>query len=323
MDWCVFGMAYGWLIIGKVNCSLFKGRLKMKELFGLTSAFRMFSILPCWGENSTKYGRVLVWSPLVGFIISLLCTVPCAFIMWTVCGGHPSTFIEPHTDPNPRWAILYPLAAVLGAILYVGLEAFLTRAFHLDGLADTFDGWGGGWNKEDTLKIMRDHNIGTFGTVALIITLLVKVASVAILLLCFGLRELVLIPVLARFFMVAQAAFNKYAREGEESLAGSVVKDVKWLHVALAAITVMYIFDGSNLIGNSWLKLQFYWYPIVGHLDNSYLCLALGVILTWLIALISRRRLEGITGDILGATVELNEALMLWGAALATLIFWT
>ncbi|HBM96106.1 TPA: hypothetical protein DD394_00875, partial [bacterium UBP9_UBA11836] len=120
----------------------------------------MFSILPCWGENSTKYGRVLVWSPLVGLVISLLCTLPCAFIMWTVCGGSPSDVLTPSTEMLPRVAILCPLAAVLGAILYVGLEAFLTRAFHLDGLADTFDGWGGGWNKEDTLKIMRDHNIG-------------------------------------------------------------------------------------------------------------------------------------------------------------------
>lgn len=293
----------------------------MKELFGLTSAFRMFSILPCWGENSTKYGRVLVWSPLVGLVISLLCTLPCAFIMWTVCGGSPSDVLAPSTEVPSRVAILYSLAAVLGAILYVGLEAFLTRAFHLDGLADTFDGWGGGWNKEDTLKIMRDHNIGTFGTVALISTLLAKVASVAILLLCFGLRELVLIPVLARFFMVAQAAFNKYARE-EDSLAGKVVNDVKWSHVALAAITVMCIFLFSHIVGNHWLKLQFYWY-FVGHLENSYVCLALGVILTWLIALISRQRLGGVTGDVLGATVELNETLMLWSAALVAVLYWT
>lgn len=300
----------------------------MKELFGLTSAFRMFSILPFWGENSTKYGRVLVWSPLVGLVISLLCTLPCAFIMWIVCGGNPSFVLYPSTEMLPRIAILYPLAALFGAILYVGLEAFLTRAFHLDGLADAFDGWGGGWNKEDTLKIMRDHNIGTFGTVALISTLLVKVASVAILLLCFGLRELVFIPVLARLFMVAQAAFNKYARE-EDSLAGKVINDVKWLHVELAAILVICIFEFSDIIvefsdiiGNDWLKLRFYWY-FVGHLDNSYLCFALGIILTWLIALISRRRLGGVTGDVLGATVELSETLMLWSAALVALLYWT
>lgn len=293
----------------------------MKELFGLTSAFRMFSILPCWGENSTKYGRVLVWSPLVGLVISLLCTLPCAFIMWTVCGGSPFDVLAPSTEMLPRFAILYPLAAVLGAILYVGLEAFLTRAFHLDGLADAFDGWGGGWNKEDTLKIMRDHNIGTFGTVALVSTLLAKVASVAILLLCFGLRELVFIPVLARLFMVAQAAFNKYARE-EDSLAGKVINDVKWLHVALAAILVIFIFWFSDIVGNGWLKLQFHWY-FVGHLNNFCLCFALGIILTWLIALISRRRLGGVTGDVLGATVELNETLMFWSAALVALLYWT
>ncbi len=53
------------------------------------------------------------------------------------------------------------------AVLLVVLDALATGALHFDGLADTADGFGGGKSREDILRIMRDHAIGSYGGVAL------------------------------------------------------------------------------------------------------------------------------------------------------------
>ena len=266
----------------------------MKELFGLTSAFRILSILPCWGENSSKYGRILAWSPVVGLVISLICTIPCILLKCSL-----------HTEDK----CVSLFIALLGAIFYVGCEAFLTRGFHLDGLADTFDGWGGGWTKENTLKIMRDSHIGSFGTIVLVIVLAIKTLGVAVLLYFSKYAWLIFMPVFSRTLMVGQAAFNQYAREGE-SLAGSVVSDTHPKHAAVAALL-------CAVVGFCLSKFNSFTQTGLCAADMlPIICLVLGVIFTGIIALISRRRIEGVTGDVLGATVELNEALFLWSVAL-------
>src|SRR4029079_2424211 len=67
---------------------------------------------------------------------------------------------------------LFPLnVAVLIAICF---GSFITNGFHEDGLADTFDGLGGGWTRERALEIMRDSRLGTYGTLALIFLILGK-----------------------------------------------------------------------------------------------------------------------------------------------------
>ncbi len=276
----------------------------MKELFGLTSAFRILSILPCWGENSSKYGRILAWSPVVGLVISLICTIPYVlFTRLTLC-------VLLADSPCTEDKCIELFISLLGAVFYVGCEAFLTRGFHLDGLADTFDGWGGGWTKENTLKIMRDSHIGSFGTIALIVVLAVKTLGVAVLLYFSKYVWLIFMPVFSRTLMVGQAAFNRYAREGE-SLAGSVVSDTQPRHAIAAVIVCIVVGAIVSLIG-SFISVK------ALHAANIVptVCLVLGVILTATIAFISRRRIEGVTGDVLGATVELNEALFLWSAAL-------
>ena len=52
--------------------------------------------------------------------------------------------------------------------------AFATRGFHLDGLGDTADGFGGGWTKEKRLQIMKDSRSGSFGVIAICLCLVLK-----------------------------------------------------------------------------------------------------------------------------------------------------
>ena len=62
-------------------------------------------------------------------------------------------------------------------VLAIAIGLFLTGAFHEDGLADTFDGIGGGLTRETSLQIMKDSRLGTYGTLALVVMLALKAGS--------------------------------------------------------------------------------------------------------------------------------------------------
>src|SRR5258705_3681639 len=100
-------------------------------------------------SSDTDIGKAAAFFPLVGVIVG---------------GGAALAFVL-----LQRVIPLTP--AVLIAIVFA---AFITNGFHEDGLADTFDGFGGGWTKDRVLEIMRDSRIGTYGTLALIFVSLSK-----------------------------------------------------------------------------------------------------------------------------------------------------
>jgi adenosylcobinamide-GDP ribazoletransferase len=65
--------------------------------------------------------------------------------------------------------LLFP--AGIAIILAMISSVLLTGGFHEDGLADTFDGFGGGWSIEQKLTIMKDSRLGTYGALALVLGL--------------------------------------------------------------------------------------------------------------------------------------------------------
>lgn len=71
------------------------------------------------------------------------------------------------------------LASGVGALLAVGVGLWITGGLHEDGLADVADGFGGGATRERKLEILRDSRIGSYGVLALIIALGLKVAALA------------------------------------------------------------------------------------------------------------------------------------------------
>lgn len=66
------------------------------------------------------------------------------------------------------YLVLQFLSPELAIITYFVLSAFLTGGLHEDGFADSCDGFGGGWDKEQILRIMKDSRIGTYGVLGLI-----------------------------------------------------------------------------------------------------------------------------------------------------------
>lgn len=69
------------------------------------------------------------------------------------------------------------LPVLLTATLAVAVMATATRAMHLDGLADTVDGFGAGWTRERALEVMRKGDVGPMGVAALVLVLVTQVAA--------------------------------------------------------------------------------------------------------------------------------------------------
>jgi adenosylcobinamide-GDP ribazoletransferase len=186
-----------------------------------------------------------------------------------------------------------PAAAIA---LAVGLV--LTGAIHLDGLADAADALGAR-SRTDALAIMRDHALGTYGAAALAIDLLVKVAVVGALLeRGDAFLALVVAFALARAAALPLASALPYARAeiGPGGVLGGRMST--WSvggGVALATAVAVVLLGGRGAV-----------------------MLAFTAAATALLGAAFRRWLGGVTGDTLGATIELCETLALV-VAVATL----
>ena len=190
-------------------------------------------------------------------------------------------------------AVFPPLVT---AFLIAAIDALLTGALHLDGLADTVDGFGGGRTREDVLRIMRDHVIGSYGAVALILVIAIKVAATASLIERHrAATYLALMPMLGRWSVVLLSATQPYARRsGEEGAppGGAISDFVGRVELIVASATVLPITFALAK-----------WHGVA----SAVLVLASSGLWGWY----CRRRIGGITGDTLGASVEISEALVL------------
>jgi adenosylcobinamide-GDP ribazoletransferase len=186
-----------------------------------------------------------------------------------------------------------PLAAFLAAVVAVALEAVLTGAIHFDALADAADGLGA-HSRERALEIMRDPAIGSFGALALVLDALLKVGAIAMLV-----AGDALLPVLAAFALGRTAPLLlgltlPYARAGGGS--GRALTDGRvWSRAGGIAL--------AGAIAAAALR----W--------NALAVAGAAAAVTVVIGLGARRRLGGVTGDVLGAAAELATAAGLLAAA--------
>jgi adenosylcobinamide-GDP ribazoletransferase len=186
--------------------------------------------------------------------------------------------------------LLPPLPA---AAVAVTVGVLLTGALHLDALADTADALGGR-SFEGALEIMRDHAIGAYGAVSIALDLLMR-AGVLTALISSGhvVAVAVTAGALSRGAPVALAAALPYARAGGG--AGASLTQGSCVRAAVAAVFAVGI--AAGVMG------------VPGVLVAG--CAAAVVAL---LALAFRRWLGGVTGDMLGAAVELSEVAVLVAA---------
>lgn len=193
---------------------------------------------------------------------------------------------------------LLPISPFVRSSLIIICSAYLTRAFHLDGLCDVADGFGGGWTKEATLRIMRDSNVGAFALITLVCTLLFQAFAIAELL--YHIPILLYVPALGRTMVVIATSMSSYAREGEGT-ASTLVRHSSAKHMI-----------GPLLQLALFLSLLFFFQ------SPSFLpaCSAslFALMMTGFLMRMSRRRLGGVTGDVLGAIEILSESSAYLGA---------
>lgn len=173
----------------------------------------------------------------------------------------------------------------IAVLASMAASLWLTGAFHEDGLADAADGLGGSWNKEQALAIMKDSRLGTYGAIALFLVLLTKFESLSYLDPAIIPAGLIAGHTLSRFGAVMVIATQSYVRTS--SKAKPFTSRLSPGEIGLAA-----------LFGVVPLAL----------LTPRLLISVVPVVLAWLwFSRLLKRRLEGYTGDCLGAMQQLCE----------------
>jgi len=209
-----------------------------------------------------------------------------------------------------RATLFFPLIGCLIAAIQIGLMWLLNQAsvpymlqalaataaiallgggLHQDGLADMADGFGGGNTTEDVLRIMRDSTIGTYGGIALFLSLGTRVVALATLATAGDWYWIVVAAALSRC-SIWVGWLMPYARA---TGAGAAVTQFAGPFEVCGA-TLMALVISISLIGSDVLLA-------VG------LCVLVFVFIAWR----CHRRICGITGDTLGATTEITEVLLL------------
>ena len=188
------------------------------------------------------------------------------------------------------------------AVLFSLIAGILTTgAFHEDGLADVFDGFGGGWTKTKILEIMKDSRVGAYGVIALIFLFGIKYLSLNGLLLKIDRTNYLHIALifisyhsLARFTAINIVFTSQYSREDETSKAKPIAKAHSYKEIIGA-----YFFGLLPLLVLCFMNWKF----------------SIVLFPLFLLYFFSKRYfqkwIDGYTGDCLGATEQLAECVTL------------
>lgn len=221
----------------------------------------------------------------------------------------------PTADECGRSVLYYPLVGLLVGALLVAASlvlgnadpalaaalllvawVVLTGGLHLDGFADTVDAWVGGYgDRAKTLAIMKDPRRGAAAIVGVVLLLLVKYAALTVVLRIGAWPALLIAPVLARSALVFLFLTTPYVRaDGIGAAHATHLPRRAAVAVLIVTFTVIALLDLTMLV------------PLL---------IAAGVIIG--LRQLMLQRLGGVTGDTLGASAEIVEAIVLVVIALA------
>lgn len=247
---------------------------------GIRFALGTLTVLPVevprWDRSAARLG--MTYAPLAGLVVGLAAAAVGAALL--LCGA----------------------SAAVAAVATVAVPAVLTRALHLDGLADVADGLGSAKPADEALRVMKKSDIGPFGVVTLVLVLLGQAAAVAQL---YGQGWALGTAAVAVSALVGRGALTLAAREGVPAarpeglgavVAGTVPRGTAW---GVAALVVAV----SVAAG------------LAGHLASFAVGAVLGLGAAELLLRHCVRRFGGVTGDVFGALAEVAAtcALMVAG----------
>jgi adenosylcobinamide-GDP ribazoletransferase len=249
-----------------------------RELHIFLTAVMFYTRIPCpaWVDHAPTYITLCTrYFPVIGMMVGSIYAMAIVGLSF----------------------VFTPLTAVLIAL---GISILLTGSFHEDGLADTCDGFGGGWTRDRILTIMKDSRLGTYGTIGLLLTLAIKVSLTVDLLSIHRPTLLIILLVtshtLSRMMAIILIYTQGYAKQVDNSAdAKPVATGLKTKDFIIA-------------VGFTTVILMAYIYFTQGYMVIILLPM-LGV--TFYLRYYFQKWINGHTGDCLGATQQLNELVFL------------
>lgn len=257
------------------------------QLHIFLTALMFYTRIPCpikFPHSEGNLNKASRYFPLIGWIVGGLSFIGFAIGFW-----------------------LFNISIAVALSLLVGV--LVTGGFHEDGLADSADGFGGGWNKTKILTIMKDSRIGAYGVIALVLMFLIKYSTLVHL--CQFLVEtthptitlnLYLVALsfisyhaLARLTAISMVFISTYAREDATSKVKPIAKSYGLVDVI-----------GALFFGIVPLLVLVYFV--------SWTFIAVLVPLVFLVLYAKyyfEKWLDGYTGDCLGALEQLSECMIL------------
>ncbi len=236
----------------------------MKSLF---AALRFLSILPVpqsWAGNAKYLSHSVKLFPVTGLIMA---AIAAGFV----------------------WLFSFLLPQMVVAAMAVILLAAITRGLHLDGLADTADGFWSVSDRQRTLEIMKDSYIGAMGVIAIACILLLKFACLSSLGEDMLWRGILLMVLTGRCMMVLPISLFPYARK--EGGLGKLFYETRTVFNAVWAVAVV-IAAGWFVAGTA---------GVVAGIAAILTTVAFGFYCKW--------KIGGVTGDTIGATCEITEVV--------------
>jgi adenosylcobinamide-GDP ribazoletransferase len=185
----------------------------------------------------------------------------------------------------------------IAAALALVATLFVTGGLHEDGLADTADGLGGGWDREQKLEIMHDSRLGTYGACALVMSLLLRWAALA----SMNNPEPAAVALIAAH-VAARAALPAFMHVIPPARADGLSVRVGQPALQSAALAAVI---GTLALAPLGLQAM-----LIGIVLNT----AAGTMMAWLCL----RQIGGQTGDVLGALEQVIETLILLTAVAAS-----
>lgn len=233
----------------------------------ILAAFMFFTRLPFWRVATVEkeyFKNVVAYWPYAGIIT----------------GG---------IGAGVMYGASFAFPATVAVILGVAARVLVTGALHEDGLADFFDGFGGGTDRESVLRIMKDSHIGSYGVLGLILYFALLVASLSALPVKIAVALFFCGDILCKSISSGIVNLLPYARPEQESKN-----------------KLIYNRTGNAIA--SFLPLCLVWpfYTMLIPLESAY-AIAAPMILFILLIHFMRHKIQGYTGDCCGAMFLLTE----------------
>ena len=192
----------------------------------------------------------------------------------------------------------------ISIILMLVVSLLLTGALHEDGFADCCDGFGGGYDATQRLKIMKDSQIGSYAGIGLVVLFLLKF-NILIELATIGFEtfaiSLLIAHTLSRYGALCIMQTMPYVRLAKEGKVKGLAKKLNCRYFLFASLSVLPVLFLTSITSVLFIVIA------------SLLC-------TLLLMALFKRNLEGYTGDCLGLTQQSLELVIL---LLSTLVLAT